>query len=76
MEFVENCWQERVGGLDIGLKVVGTLAVVEGQPGTGSDKNRSSWQERGQTRLRRIAVQLCEHHMRRAVALVGQISEV
>lgn len=75
MEVVESGWQELVGYLGIGSKVVGTLAAWEDRRGTGIDKNRSSWQGQDQRRLSRIVVQPSEHHMHQAVVLVDQISE-
>lgn len=75
-ELVESYWQEPTSCSGIGWKVAGTLAAVEDQQGTGSDKDRSSWQDQGQFHSSRTSVQPCEHHMRRVEGLVDQISEV
>lgn len=72
----ERCWQGPASCPDIGSKVVGTSAALEDQRGTGSDRDQSSWQGQGQHRLCKIVVQRCGHRMRRAGALVGQISGV
>lgn len=76
MVTVESYWRERASCLDIGSEVAGTLAVLEDQPETESDKGRSSWQGQHRRHYRRTVVQRCERHMRLVVVLVDQIWEV